>query len=243
MKQKSILLAVGLIVVLAANVSFTPSGEDPITTLTKKVNVLQGQVTILKNTVATQKKDFEQKISDLETIFSNQKDTILKMLPVGSVVAFAREVSKIPSGWVLCDGRTISDISSIYNGYKIPNLQSHFIRGKGQSETLKAKGGKDEIPGHNHSMSHTHEFTTNENRGEFLSSTINYLTLDRPIPDGDAFTTHSQNVTWYDQSESYDGNHSHLGTTDGSSSSYTGSSSSETNIPEYIALNYIIKIK
>lgn len=256
MKQKYFYIAVGLIIVLAI-VSFTPNGDDPITALTKKVNGLQGQVTTLKNTVATQKEDFDQQITDLESIIDGQKlqikDAVLKSLPVGSVVAFARDATQVPTGWVLCDGRTISDASSIYNGYKVPDLSSHFIRGKGSNENLLSEGGSNyhshTIPSHTHEIgSHTHSFTTNENRGGSWSTTINYVTLDRAIPNGDAFTNHSQKVMWLDNSGSYDGYHSHSGTTGNASSGYTasggsGSTGSENNIPKYIALNYIIKIK
>lgn len=236
--------------------------EDPITALTKKVSNLQGQVTTLKQTVSGQKEDFNQQISDLQTTISSQKkqisdlervvstqkkqvdDALLIVLPVGSVVAFAREANQIPSGWVLCDGRTVNDANSIYNGFRIPNLQSHFIRGKSSREALMAKGGKDKVSGHRHTMSHTHEYTTNENRGGFMSSTITYLTLDRSIPNGNAFTNHSQKVAYFKQKgDDYDGYHQHWGTTNSTSSSYTGYSDDETNIPEYVALNYIIKIK
>lgn len=61
---------------------------------------------------------------------------------LGSTVAFVRRmiimwsgsVNEIPSGWVLCDGRTI-------NGERIPDLRGKFIIGAGSSSYPVGKSG------------------------------------------------------------------------------------------------------
>lgn len=251
MKQKYFYLAVGLIAVLAI-VSFTPSGDDPITALTKKVNGLQGQVTTLKNTVAAQKGEFDEQISDLETTVANQKqqinDALLKSLPIGSVIAFARDVTNLPSGWVLCDGRKITESGSIYNGYYVPDLRSHFIRGKGSSETILTEGGSNShshsIPSHNHEVGdHTHSFTTNYSSISY-GGNCSYGLACRDAPGQTQYILFSNSTSGYENLTS----HNHSGTTGNASKGYTASggsgyTGSESTIPKYLALNYIIKIK
>lgn len=55
-------------------------------------------------------------------------------MPIGSIVAWAKTFTGVPAlsaGWVQCDGQTISDAESPYNGHAIPNLNStlRFLRG------------------------------------------------------------------------------------------------------------------
>lgn len=61
-------------------------------------------------------------------------------LPIGSVVAWAKSISGMPSlpaGWVECNGQSISDAQSPYNGITIPSLNStnRFLRGATTSGT------------------------------------------------------------------------------------------------------------
>jgi microcystin-dependent protein len=63
-------------------------------------------------------------------------------VPVGTVVAFAGEKSKIPAGWLVCDGQSYSttDYVQLYNAvgtawggsgtsFKVPDLRGMFLRG------------------------------------------------------------------------------------------------------------------
>jgi microcystin-dependent protein len=236
---------------------FAFKNDDPIEKLRKemngKISNLQNQVSSLKTTVANQKEEFSQQMTEFENDLSK------KALPIGSIVAYDKEANTIPNGWMLCNGATVTDQNSPFYNRKVPNLVDYFVRGKKNNESLEAKGGTDLIAGHTHTIGshrhtvdgHDHSFTTNENRGGSWSTTITYVTLDRAIPNGDAFTNHTQKVMWLDDYGQYNGYHTHSGTTNNSSWQYTSevgsqttsSSASETNVPEYIALNYIIKIK
>ena len=83
------------------------------------------------------------------------------------------------------------------------------------------------------------------------SANISYSYVSAAVLEYVTWSNNTTKTQYYDSYGEYDGNHKHWGTTDNSSwqytssagSGYTGTSSSETNIPEYIALNYIIKIK
>lgn len=178
------------------------------------------------------------------------------LLPVGTIVAFHLAESGIPSNWVKCDGRKIADPNSIYNGYNVPNLVGYFIRGKTSKESIGDKGGSDTSPSHAHSISnHTHEVGSHTHNFATDMTSLGYLNCQNPSyglacvsGNGDAqyfiaASTESQIKAMT--------NHNHVGTTGNASSGYTGSSGGGTtgaggggsNIPEYKAFNYIIKIK
>lgn len=74
------------------------------------------------------------------------------MVPIGSIVAWTKSTTgcpTLPDGWVECNGGTLSDASSPFNGQAIPdlNVTQRFLRGKTTSGTT---GGSDT---HNHSWS------------------------------------------------------------------------------------------
>jgi hypothetical protein len=54
--------------------------------------------------------------------------------PIGSIVAWHKSFANTPSlpnGWVECNGQTLSDSESVYDGQVIPDLngETRFIRG------------------------------------------------------------------------------------------------------------------
>lgn len=83
--------------------------------------------------------------NDYTTEDKNQLAALLKKVevPVGSVEAFAGVKTKIPEGWMLCDGRTLlrADYPELFEvisttfgyttstNFKIPDLRGEFVRG------------------------------------------------------------------------------------------------------------------
>lgn len=75
--------------------------------------------------------------------------------PIGAVLAWLKSFTNtpaLPDGWVECNGQTLSDGASVYNGQTIPNLNGssgtqRFLRG---STTSGSTGGSDS---HTHSIS------------------------------------------------------------------------------------------
>ena len=90
------------------------------------------------------KKQLDDKISALQ-------NSITEIIPFGSIIMWSGLISKIPNGWVICDGQ---------NGTR--DLRSRFIIGIGKgngltSRKLHDKGGAEthkltiaEMPSHNH---------------------------------------------------------------------------------------------
>lgn len=74
------------------------------------------------------------------------------IMPIGSVTAWLKSFANtpsLPSGWVECNGQTLSDAASVYNGQTIPNLNgnNYFLRG---NSTSGGTGGSD---------THTHDYS------------------------------------------------------------------------------------
>ena len=62
------------------------------------------------------------------------------LAPIGSIAAWLKSYANtpaLPSGWVECNGQTLSDADSVYNGQDIPNLNgsNYFLRGNATSGT------------------------------------------------------------------------------------------------------------
>lgn len=108
--------------------------------------------------------------------------------PIGSVVAFLKTLTgtpSLPSGWVECNGQTISDAESVYNGVVIPNLNAsgggtqRFLRGAttsgttGGSETHTHTQNNSGNPANEGALTGNH-FATNETATSATSTLPSY---------------------------------------------------------------------
>lgn len=74
-------------------------------------------------------------------------------VPIGTIVAWAKTLTgtpTLPTNWVECNGQTLSDGSSVYNGQTMPtmNTANRFVRGS--DETTGTTGG---ASSHTHTLS------------------------------------------------------------------------------------------
>lgn len=101
--------------------------------------------------MATPKWDFPK--SDGDDLYG---DEVNAFSPIGVVVAWLKSYANtpaLPEGWVECNGQTLSDSDSVYDGQTIPDLNgssgtNRFLRG---STTSGSTGGTE---------THTHDFPT-----------------------------------------------------------------------------------
>ena len=72
--------------------------------------------------------------------------------PIGTIMSWLKDYTNTPSlpdGWLECNGQTLSDSDSPYNGQVIPDLNgdNRFLRG---NSTSGATGGEETTPAHYH---------------------------------------------------------------------------------------------
>lgn len=82
---------------------------------------------------------------------STQTQTQTNVAPIGAIFPWLKSFTNTPaliSGWVECNGQTLSDGDSVYNGQVIPDLNgdNRFLRG---NSTTGGTGGSE-------TMAHTH---------------------------------------------------------------------------------------
>ena len=110
------------------------------------------ETTITRSSGALAVKDGGVSSAKLDTDLSSG------LMPVGSIIAWHKSYTNTPallSGWVECNGQTLSDAESVYNGQIIPDLNSavdtglkgRFLRGHTTSGLTEA----DAYRAHDHS--------------------------------------------------------------------------------------------
>jgi hypothetical protein len=93
-----------------------------------------------------------------ETINAEIPNIFSTISPIGSVFAWLKSLTNtptLPSNWVECNGQTISDAESVYNGVTIPDLngslgsglKGYFLRGHTSSGLTESS----------QNLSHSHE--------------------------------------------------------------------------------------
>ena len=162
-------------------------------------------------------------------------------LPKGTILAY--NGTKAPSGWAICDGKTVKDSNG--KNFKTPDLRGKFIygySGRGRSRTLRGTGGAEyvkltekQMPKHNHSL-------TINNGGKHTHRQRACKVDDLRTPSakyGNTAPVSDNNWGCYDLDlrTMEDGDHNH-----GHSMGKTGSSHSHENMPPYYVLLYIIKL-
>ncbi len=111
------------------------------------------------------------------------------IVPIGSIIAWHKSLSgtpALPSGWAECNGQTLSDAGSPYNGQVIPDLNggARFLRGAAASGTMQA----DAFQGHWHQTMYSINRNVNGTYDTRLSNTAeNSIDSDKaraPVTDG-----------------------------------------------------------
>jgi hypothetical protein len=92
--------------------------------------------------VADLQSSVNSQISQVKTDNQNMMTVVSNSIPIGTIVAWHKNIGgtpALPTGWVECNGQTLSDSQSVYNGKAIPNLngEGRFLRGSSSSGTTQ----------------------------------------------------------------------------------------------------------
>jgi hypothetical protein len=196
-----------------------------------------------------------------------------EIVPIGLIAPFFGSPGNLPAGWRVCDGSVVNDSESSLNGQTLPNLSQRFVRGLATGESVGAVGGQDvhdlTVPQHQHDYTvsvqpHTHAVGPQpEHQHETSIGTINQgaeiKLVDAPFGEGTSsgvgFVTsffggaYFQDYSFTPDLTSPAGAHAHdLDEAGGAEiSGSTAMAASVTlpvqNVPSYVALYWIIRIK
>lgn len=141
--------------------------------------------------------------------------------PINAIVAYSGGSATLPSGWYVCDGRTIS-------GTVLPDLRSKFIYGASVDGDLADTGG---------TASHTHTSGATSTDGSHVHSVSASTggpsaTTSVGTSIGGSSAASSGHVHYLSGSTQSSGSHSHT----------VGTSGSADNLPPYVKLYYITRL-
>ena len=162
--------------------------------------------------------------------------------PIGSVVSWLKTFTNtpaLPDGWVECDGSTLSDSDSPYDGQVIPDLNGGiFLEGQA---TSGATGGAATMAHTHTGASHTHTLTN-----AYAKVDLNATTNE--IQTGYNASTFSTNRTGTGMSIVAEADTSSAstglgGNTDATASSTSSAASNTENRPPFYTVVFIMRVK
>ncbi|WP_221269011.1 tail fiber protein [Mucilaginibacter sp. X5P1] len=171
---------------------------------------------------------------------------LYSLLPFGTVVMWAGDITSVPAGWALCNGQTVQTPND--GSYIVPNLTDQFVIGAGGTvaPTTNLQGGPDQ---HTHNITisdqtfqtstdgtHNHSMTFNTTLAMSSGDTSHY-TLYYGNNNGKSEGGGDSNNT---QDTSSDGSHTHTVSV-GFSNVVSATQNGGIN-PAWYSLAYIIKI-
>ena len=143
--------------------------------------------------------------------------------PSGGIIMWSGSIAAIPAGWVICDGTNST-----------PDLRDRFVVGAGSSYAVAATGGSANATLVSHSHTGSVSGTTGDGGSHSHNITLSSVTGAGVQPLG---ATNNSAGTGSTQAI---GNHNHSFSGSFTTSS-TGSSGTNANLPPYYALAYIMK--
>lgn len=181
-------------------------------------------------------------------------------IPPGMMMMFGGGAA--PTGWLLCNGQTVliadqanlfAAIGTTYGGdgvanFKVPNLVNKFPIGASGIRPQNELGGGDftvtigttNLPPHGHGMTHTHA-TPNHTHPGLIHGTDAVVWVQNAYADGNKAGIYSSGSPNTPMVAASGGGGLSTGGSTKATTDLTGGGADLTVVPEYIAVNYLIK--
>jgi len=134
-------------------------------------------------------------------------------VPIGTIIDWWRPNADavVPAGYQICDGSTIDDSNSPWQGETLPDLTDRFVRGV-TSATAIGEAGGDDVHDHTVDINHTHGTVASTSDGGH-SHSVDLPALTGATSESEASGVHNHAVGINDYSKSVGsssaGSHSH----------------------------------
>jgi len=180
--------------------------------------------------------------------------------PVGSVKSWLRPtaITPLPGGWLICDGTTVVDSSSPFNGLALPDLRARFPRGHATLTNANfgadinyfaggtiPSGGADLVDlAHSHtSPTHTHTLSTDASLHTHTTQGATSTSVGVVGTPGNIHLGNDGIVQTHVHVINSGGSHNHTGTALAGGASTNPALTNSENRPSYDELLLIIKVK
>jgi len=149
-------------------------------------------------------------------------------IPVGGVIMYWSDGGSLPTNFEICDGSNVSTSGSPLAGLAKPSLTNKFVRGVANQNLRSSaqSGGADSI-----NIQHSHTVNNHSHGISFNAQRTGNITSVQPLVGGSGVPIDS---------------HDHLisGSTGGSTpGTNNGLSSTQSILPSYVGLVYIMRVK
>lgn len=217
--------------------------------LINRIAAVEGDQLLIRQAIKQPEK-YEKKLRDwvkaeLPKALKNQ-EIHYDSLPVGTIVPFMGTKQQIPSGWVVCDGEThipsdsrLSDMIT-----KVPDLQGRFLRGASTDEKLGKTDGVDHFDARSIIRSGKHHHSYSGTTGTISSGGQPLQHTPYSIVDEGAGFTQDRMISVQNGHSSKEGHHRHdLRITTPDAGEHYHSLPSETNLPPYCVVYFIMRVQ
>ena len=180
------------------------------------------------------------------------------MVPIGTILDWWRPPGSSvlpPAGYQICDGSVINDSDSPYDGNNVPDLVNRFVRGVLNAGSIGPGSGTDS---HNHSVSFTHASSSVVTLSAHSHVALKFNGTNKTWSEGDngllvdwdngvdnegsgsyPVSINQNTGSNRDVTTSSAGNHTHSHTV----AAHSGNSGNGNNLPPYVGLLKIMRIK
>ena len=143
MKQGEFIVLCVILLALWATGAKTQNQDPRIKQLEDRVGTLEGDRDRIKEEYD---KKLAEKLNAFESVYS------LAKVPVGTILPFYGDPSKLSANWKLCDEQEVTDSGSPFFKQNLPDLRERFPRGSLNNEDFGKTGGNDWVNGHSHKI-------------------------------------------------------------------------------------------
>jgi hypothetical protein len=146
MKQRQFSVLCVILLVIWATDAKAQNQDQRIKELEERIEQLQGDRDRDRGEYNKKLAELAEKLNAFESVYA------LAKVPVGTILPFYGDPSKLTANWKLCDEQEVTDSGSPFFNQYLPDLRERFPRGAKNNEDFGKAGGNDWVSSHSHKI-------------------------------------------------------------------------------------------